>query len=142
MDDVLFSDDSVVENNESVEEEVQEVISSAQEELLTEESTVSDNEVNYQILSELQILNDKVGESNVYLERLLSVTSDNSFHNSIPVDYVSYNQAEHMTVSESNIINKPINEYNVEEGLLLMLVVGLFIGGVVLIVKKGVGRWR
>lgn len=141
MEDVLYSDDSFVESSEDVQEDVQEVIQT-QEQLLTEESSVSDNEVNYQILSELQTLNERVGESNVYLERLLSVTSDNSIRDSVHINNVSDNQAESITVSESSIIDKPINEYNVQEGLLLMIVVGLFMGAIVLIVKKGVGRWR
>lgn len=141
MEDVLYSDDSFIENSENVQEDVEEVIQ-AQEQLLTDESSVSDNEVNYQILSELQTLNERVGESNVYLERLLSVTSDNSIRDSVHINNVSDNQAESITVSESSIIDKPINEYNVQEGLLLMIVVGLFMAGIVLIVKKGVGRWR
>ena len=141
LEDVLYSDDSFVESSEDVQEDVQEVIQT-QEQLLTEESSVSDNEVNYQILSELQTLNERVGESNVYLERLLSVTSDNSIRDSVHINNVSDNQAESITVSESSIIDKPINEYNVQEGLLLMIVVGLFMGAIVLIVKKGVGRWR
>lgn len=141
MEDVFISEESTVDTVESVpEEEV--VVHQVQEEVLTEDDTVSDNEVNYRILEELQTLNERVGESNVYLERLLSVTSDNSIRDSVSVNNVPDYKAEHITVSESSIIDKPINEYNVQEGLLLMIVVGLFMGGIVLIVKKGVGRWR
>lgn len=141
MEDVFIAEDSTVDTVENVpEDEV--FIHQVQEEVLTEDDTVSDNEVNYRILEELQTLNERVEESNVYLERLLSVTSDNSIRDSVSVNNVPDYTSEHITVSESSIIDKPINDYNVQEGLLLMIVVGLFMAGIVLIVKKGVGRWR
>ena len=120
----------------------EEVYTEAIERSIEESSTVSENELHYRILEELSRLNEKENITNEYLERLLSVTSDNSIRDSVSVNNVPDYTAEHITVSESSIIDKPINEYNVQEGLLLMIVVGLFMGGIVLIVKKGVGRWR
>lgn len=120
----------------------EEVYTEAIERSIEESSTVSENELHYRILEELTRLNEKENITNEYLERILSVTSDNSIRDSVSVNNVPDYTAEHITVSESSIIDKPINEYNVQEGLLLMIVVGLFMGGIVLIVKKGVGRWR
>ena len=46
-----------------------------------------------------------------------------------------------VSVSE-NIVNKPINEYSVEESYLFLIFISLFIAGLVYIIRKGIPKWK
>ena len=75
----------------------EEVYTEAIERSIEESSTVSENELHYRILEELTRLNEKENITNEYLERILSVTSDNSIRDSVSVnnvpDYTAHEQA-------------------------------------------------
>ena len=72
------------------------------------------------------------------METLSKSDSDSSDNGSSESD----NSVEYLTLSEDSILTKPINEYSVSESMLLFISLSLFIGGLVILVKKGLPKWR
>ena len=52
------------------------------------------------------------------------------------------NVSDNQIVSVDNIMSKPINEYSVSESLMMFLALSLFIGGIVVIIRKGLPSCR
>lgn len=73
-------------------------------------------------------------------------TLSNSNPDSIVSGNNVYNYNIYCSVSDDslsyNIINKPISEYNTQEGLLFMLLVGFMGAGLVHLIRKAVIRWN
>ena len=81
----------------------------------------------------------KEGESND--ERDMEFVQRNDSSDSISDSNVSDNSVESV-VSVNSILNKPIEEYTVSESFLFFISISLFIGGIVILIKKGLPRWR
>lgn len=45
------------------------------------------------------------------------------------------------SISYNNIIDTPLNEYNVSESLQLLIFLGMFIGGFILLIRRAVMKW-
>lgn len=105
-----------------------------------DEVSVSSNENNDEILQELRLLNERSVSINELLERIyLQSCSRSESVNYVPV-YVSDNQTEHLTVSQDNIMTKLVNDYTVQESLLLFIGLSLFVTILVKIIGKGLRR--
>lgn len=97
---------------------------------------------NDEIVEKLEEINESVKELNENVLRNMdenknvssNVSDDNSNDNNDEIEYLS--------VSENTIMDKPISEYTVTESLLMFISLGILIAGLVLIIKKGVPRWR
>lgn len=116
--------------------EYEDVLQTLQE----DEVSVSSNENNDEILQELRLLNERSVSINELLERIYiqSCSRSESF-NYVPV-YVSDNQNEHLTVSQDNIMTKLVNDYTVQESLILFIGLSLFVTILVKIIGKGLRR--
>lgn len=152
MDDILtfdsteyFFEDNFTEADPATEIQVEErnldeAAESAPENI---SDSVSDNSVSSnEIIELLTEINNNLKEIKSYDERNLVKVQGNDSSDSIPVKYVSDDQAEYLTVSENNILTKPINDYTVSESFLFVISLVLIFGGIALIIKKGLPRWR
>lgn len=116
--------------------EYEDVVQTLQE----DEVSVSSNQNNDEILQELRLLNERSVSINDLLERIYIQTRDRSESvNYVPV-YVSDNQTEHITVSQDNIMTKLVNDYTVQESLLLFIGLSLFVTILIKIIGKGLRR--
>lgn len=126
--DILYDEVGTIEY-EDVEQTLQE-----------DQVSVSSNENNDEILQELRLLNERSVSINDLLERIYIQTRDRSESvNYVPV-YVSDNQIEHITVSQDNIMTKLVNDYTVQESLLLFIGLSLFVTILIKIIGKGLRR--
>lgn len=50
--------------------------------------------------------------------------------------------SEIITLSEDNIITKPLTDYTVSESLIALVVVGLFVAGMVYMIKRSLFKWN
>lgn len=108
--------------------------------LQEDEVSVSSNQNNDEILQELRLLNERSVSINDLLERIYIQTRDRSESvNYVPV-HVSDNQTEHITVSQDNIMTKLVNDYTVQESLLLFIGLSLFVTILIKIIGKGLRR--
>lgn len=104
------------------------------------EVSVSSNQNNDEILQELRLLNERSVSINELLERIyIQSCSRSESVNYVPV-YVSDNQTEHLTVSQDNIMTKLVNDYTVQESLLLFIGLSLFVTIIIKIIGKGLRR--
>lgn len=104
--------------------------------------SVSDNSIsNNEIVELLTEINDNLKEIKD-VKRDMVTLQGNDCPDSVSVKHVSDNQAEYLTLSENNILTKPINDYTVSESFLFVISIVLIFGGIVLIIKKGLPRWR
>lgn len=106
----------------------------------SESSSVSDNSID-ELLNEIRDLNYNIERSLYNDDRIIELLErspvlDSTFRNDL-----SYNQIESI-VSMNSIMDKPINEYDVSESLMLMILLVMFVGIVYFAIKKGVPRWR
>lgn len=116
--------------------EYEDVVQTLQE----DEVSVSYNENNDEILQELRLLNERSVSLNELLERIyLQSCNWSESVNYVPV-YVSDNQTEHLTVSQDNIMTKLVNDYTVQESLLLFISLSLFVTILIKIIGKGLRR--
>lgn len=116
--------------------EYEDVVQTLQE----DEVSVSSNENNDEILQELRLLNERSVSINELLERIyLQSCSRSKSVNYVPV-YVSDNKNEHLTVSQDNIMTKLVNDYTVQESLILFIGLSLFVTILVKIIGKGLRR--
>ena len=116
--------------------EYEDVVQTLQE----DEVSVSSNGNNDEILQELRLLNERSVSINDLLERIyLQTCSRSESVNYVPV-YVSDNQTEHLTVSQDNIMTKLVNDYTVQESLLLFIGLSLFVTILIKIIGKGLRR--
>lgn len=140
--------DDILENIEEVEEVVEEV------EEVVEETLISNNSVSQNIVEEVE---EKESEENVKQELYSIVSSDNVSDNVYSDQVINRldqiieilnNQPEEASsdqvqiVSQDSIMTKHINDYTVQESLTLMVVVGLLAGVLVMIVRKGLFKWK
>ena len=101
--------------------------------------------VNYNVIQEEEPDNIIKGE---YEDNESGIPSDSSIsgNNVINNNYNTENVYMITTVSENtvldNLIDKPLKDYNTQEGLLFMLFVGFMCVGVVHIIRKGIFRWN
>ena len=56
-------------------------------------------------------------------------------------DYVYDGFEPYSSISYNNIIDTPLNEYNVSESLQLLIFLGMFIGGFILLIRRAVLKW-
>ena len=49
---------------------------------------------------------------------------------------------EIISVSEDNIITKPLTDYTVSESLIALVVIGLFVAGMVYMIKRSLFKWN
>ena len=56
-------------------------------------------------------------------------------------DYVYDGFEPYSSISYNNIIDTPLNEYNVSESLQLLIFLSMFIGGFILLIRRAVLKW-
>ena len=98
------------------EEEVEEEVEEVDEEVIEEEKEEKQDE------SEEQV---DVGD--------IVIPSGNA--------YVYDGFEPYSSISYNNIIDTPLNEYNVSESLQLLIFLGMFIGGFILLIRRAVLKW-
>lgn len=159
----IFEEDSVVtpeENNEVASsdsgssEEFSSELEESAEEATSEETSFTISELK-EIVAELE--NEEVSDDEVIDDEV--VTSENgemvevaSEPQEVLVDFSGieerldliidklYEEVE--VVPEPNIMEKSISDYTVSESLILCLVIGVLGFGLVMIVRKGLPKWR
>ena len=99
------------------------------EDPVAEDPVVEDQEV----ISILKNIDEKIGDLNVRDSKQNEV--DDSIDSN---DGVLLRSSE---VVSSNIINKPINDYDVSESLLLMIWLSLAVAGIVVMIKRSIFKW-
>lgn len=119
--------------------------------VLSEDSTVSENVVSDNIikLEDQEQLTEWehnfIDSLNGIVERMENVDGDNTPE--YGADSVSDNDNNNVlndqaVVVSDNIINKPINEYTVQESYLFLIFISLFIAGLVYVIRKGIPKWK
>ena len=111
-------------------------------ELILDENYISDYEdpvaedpvaEDQEVISILKNIDEKIGDLNVRDSKQNEV--DDSIDSN---DGVLLRSSE---VVSSNIINKPINDYDVSESLLLMIWLSLAVAGIVVMIKRSIFKW-
>lgn len=108
----------------------------------TEEEEIVEDNSNEEIVLQLEQINENIKELKEDVIRSMEESTRDNSNVGDDTGNVSDNEIEYVTVSEDNIMLKPINEYTVTESFLFMIAGILLMAGIIILVKKGVPRWR
>lgn len=128
-DESLLSDEEFIEEDNTESDQVNTVSESS---ILESEEEDNNDAVLEDIKNELEVIKNDI---RVYKTDGMVDSSDSS-------DSELRSDGEIITLSDDNIITKPLTDYTVSESLIAFVVVGLFVAGMVYMIKRSLLKWN
>lgn len=125
----VLSDEALIGEYSNESDPVNEVSESS---ILESEKDDSNDAVLKDIKEELEVIKNDI---RVYKTDGVVDSSDSD-------DSELRSDSEIITLSENNIITKPLTDYTVSESLIALVVVGLFVAGMVYMIKRSLFKWN